>query len=377
MRVRLAAVLALVVAVVAGPRPVAAQFVAPGPPDWQGAVFLAPVDAGAGRPVFVAAEPGPAVASLGAGLVGGQAVSTWGTLGVGFDYLRPLWTFRDFTLAVPAANAASFPFFGDTGNVDSQFAFAPRVDYHYRFTDYNLGVRATGTFLNLSGHLQRDLATAAGTGQLTAASNLTIVAANLVEFTRRLELAELLDKDWGECEGLEKLLVDVGIGTRYSSITQDYTSTLVSAVGAANQSTRYSVQSFQGIGLTGSMNVVLPLTDNLVAFSDTRASVLVGENRKESSLTVVVAGQPGRADKIAQARTEFIPVVELELGMEWGRELVAHLRDQTAGFLFTVRAAFVGQFWGDVGPLSAGSAQGFRRSDLFLVGANVMVGLHR
>src|SRR5437773_12446323 len=28
---------------------------------------------------------------------------------IGFDFLRPFWTNRDFTLAVPAANAGSFP----------------------------------------------------------------------------------------------------------------------------------------------------------------------------------------------------------------------------------------------------------------------------
>ena len=67
----------------------------------------------------------------------------------------------------------------------------------------------------------------------------------------------------------------------------------------------------------------------------------------------------------------------METGLQWGAELANSLRNGTLPPLCTIRVAAVGQFWGDVGPLSAGSPQGFRTSNLFLVGAHVMVGLHR
>jgi len=42
---------------------------------------------------------------------------------------------------------------------------------------------------------------------------------------------------------------------------------------------------------------------------------------------------------------------------------------------FCVRLALVGQYWGGMGPLSAGSTQGFRTNDLFLAGVSVQIGL--
>jgi hypothetical protein len=345
-----------------------------------GMLVVSPMSADAAAPLFAAGPQGAFV--QGGGTAGGYGVSAWGALEVGFDYIRPFWTSRDFTLVVPAAAAGSFPVFGDVGSVDSDFAFAPRIDYHYRFADSDYGVRASGTFLSLTGHLQRGLSStpAGAVGDLTANSSLTVVSANLVEFTRQVILADLLAEDDEETKCLRALkgwLVDLGIGTRYSSVSQNYTGSLTSGPGNLNMSTRYSSQSFQGVGLTVSAKGTWAAGDNLVLFNDTRCSLLVGENRKDSTLTVAVAGQPGQVDTLSQSRSEFIPVVECEVGVEWGRDLTAHLWGGSAAGLLTVRAALVGQYWGDVGPLSAGSPRGFSRSDLFLVGANVMVGLHR
>ncbi len=359
---------------------------------------------GAGGPILLMPEPrfggrlfanegvSPEGRLLAGGTVGGHPINQTrlGTLHVGFDYLRPLWTFRDFTLAVPVNRAGDFPLLGDTGHVDNHFAFAPRVKYNYDISsalsdleddvDFPISdVGASGTFLNLSGRLRRQVTSAGGAfGELNANSSLTIVTANLVEAGKRLRYARLVEtKEREPWEPLRDLEIELRIGTRYSSIDQNYTGSLTSGTGAANVSTRYSSQSFRGIGLTTALNFLLPRGNDWLLFFNTRASILVGDNRKDSTLTVNVIGQPAVSETIGESSSVYLPIVELELGFEWGREMALRFAGRDAVTLFSVRAALVSQFWGDVGPLSAGSTQAFRTSDLFLVGGHIMVGFHR
>src|SRR5437868_3169018 len=58
------------------------------------------------NPLFLDGGPVP---SRVAGTVAGQGLPTLGNITIGFDYLRPFWSFRDFTLAVPGRAAGSFP----------------------------------------------------------------------------------------------------------------------------------------------------------------------------------------------------------------------------------------------------------------------------
>jgi hypothetical protein len=335
----------------------------------------------AGGPLFlnqVPAPPPPAVAGRVAGTAGGQGITTsLGNIGIGFNYLRPYWSFRDFTLAVPAAFAGSFPLLGDTGHVDNQFAFVPRLVYNYHFNDLDFDVGASGTFLNLTGRLQREVSsTSAGIGDLTASSSLTIVVANLVEVGKEVYYPDLLGKDLTpKC--FQDVLVGMSIGTRYASIDQNYTGTLTNGVGnAANVATRYSTQSFKGLGLTGAVSFTLPFGSDWALVNNTRASVIIGDNRKDSSLTVSLAGQASPAATISQTKTAVVPILEHEVGIEWGMALADTIRAGDLQPVLTIRVSAVGQYWGGVGPLSAGSTQGYRASDLFLVGAQVVVGLH-
>jgi hypothetical protein len=338
-------------------------------------VIPGPAPGRAAMPLFL--SPDQVSALQAGGTAGGIGLSGFGAIHIGFDYLTPLWSFRDFTLAVPRENAGSFPLLGDTGHVDNHFAFAPRVDYNYLFTNWDFGVGASGTFYNLSGQLHRELSTLGlGAAQLDANSDLTIISANLVEVTKHLEYRDLKKKDYYCFDCLEDLLIDVSIGARYSSIDQNYTGSLTNGSAATSQTTRYSTQSFSGFGLTTSANFGLPVKKEFLLFTNLRTSLLVGDNKRASTLTVNVAGQPGRSDSISQTNTVFLPVVELEMGFEWQTAIFKRVTDNDKQPFVTLRAAFVGQFWGDVGPLSAGSTQAFRESDLFLVGATVMVGVH-
>src|SRR5207249_8504911 len=132
--------------------------------------------------------------SFSRGTIGGRASSSLGNIEIGFDYIRPYWSGRDFTLAVPAANAGSFPLLGNTGNVDDHFALAPHLNYKYDVSDI-LAIKATGSFMSLSGQLQRNLSPADGSvGNLTANSSLTIVSANLPEISTRFTYDELFSR---------------------------------------------------------------------------------------------------------------------------------------------------------------------------------------
>lgn len=344
---------------------------------------LVPLQAGAGAgisPFFLDSKAAGGPGLRANATVAGMSASNVGNIQVGFDFLRPYWSFRDFTLAIPAARAGSFPLLGDVGNVDDHFALVPRIVYKYDVSDPDFSVKAAGTFLNLSGRLERKISDSkAGEGTLTANSTLTIIAANIPEFSSRVYYGDLFPAgSLFNCRFFDDLAMDIGVGSRYSSIDQNYTGALTNSVsGGTNSTTRHSTQVFRGIGLTTSLDLSLPVQPNWIVFSNMRTSILVGDNIKNSTLAIDVVGMPGSTNIITQTRTEFVPVLDLELGTEWGVEIGERLRKNAPPPLFTVRAAAVSQFWGGVGPLSAGSAQEYRNSNLVLVGAHVMVGFHR
>src|SRR5205814_6155448 len=77
-------------------------------------------------PLFL--DSGSTVRVVAGGTVGGLAATTSnGRLSAGFDYLRPFWSFRDFTLAIPPGYQAAFPAFPGIGHTDNDFAFVPQV----------------------------------------------------------------------------------------------------------------------------------------------------------------------------------------------------------------------------------------------------------
>ena len=319
--------------------------------------------------------------------VDGRSTSELGKIEIGFDYLRPYWDNRDFILAVPATSAGSFPLLGDIGHVDNHFSLRPNVKFGYNVMN-DLAVKADGTFLNLTGHLERTIGPDAALANLTANSSMTIVTATFPEITARFYYRDHV----GEGAHLENLLIDLGLGTRYASINQDYTGTLTNSLATGkNETTRFSHQDFKGVGLTSSLNFILPVhpewdydeandvdvraLPGWDLYTNLRGSILVGDNRKNSALTVTVAGVPGQSTSIEQDKTEFIPVFEIETGVAWTRTF-GFINSPNAG-IFTVRAGLTAQIWGNVGPLSAGSPQGFETSNLYLVGCHVMVGFVR
>jgi hypothetical protein len=312
------------------------------------------------------------------GTADGLALNLGTGLEIGFDFVRPLWTFRDFTLAVPGFARGGFPLLADAGHTDDHFGFVPRLDLNYRFADSDLGLGASGSYLSLSGNLQRNVVLPQGVALLSATSSLTLATANLLEVTFHVDAVDLFAKQKDCPKGLEDVLLDVSLGARYSSLDQNYTGSLSDSVNGVAVTTRSSSQSFQGFGLTSSATASLPEGENWLLFSRLRGSVLVGENIKRSTLTVDVPGFPGLPNTISDDTTEFIPVLETEIGVVWGTELNVPVdQREKKGLSYLVKASFIADYWADVGPLSAGSTQAFRSSDLFLLGASLMVGVQR
>ncbi len=312
------------------------------------------------------------------GIVGGFGQNSHANASVGFTYLVPFWSFQAFQLAVPKHFESQFPVFGTTGTVDSEFAYAPRVNLDYYVDEIDATIGASGTFLSLSGRIDRQAGGTTGpAGQLTANANLTLVSANLVEFGRQYAFSDLFPRK-AEHKGLADTIVDLRIGTRYVSVDQNYTGTVTSSgVGTPGSAitNRFSTQTFRGIGLTSAMTWEIPYGTNWAFYSTTRLSVLLGDNRRNSSISVAVPGQPAFADVQFENRTLLVPVTELEMGAEWGEELAVRLREGLPMPQFVVRVAGVGQYWGGLGPLSAGdSRQKFRDTDLFLVGGYIQAG---
>lgn len=339
-------------------------------------LLLAPTDTQVVGLDGLAAPPAgrPVVGAVG-GLVGGYGVSNRANVNAGFTYLVPLWSFRDFQLAAPKEFENLFPVFGDTGPVDTQFAYAPRVNVDYYVADLDFGIGTSGTFLNLSGRVDRQATSSPGaSGQLNAHLNLTLVSANLVEFSRQFAFLDLFPRKDPKHQSVADSVVDLRIGTRYVSLEQNYTGTLTGGSDGVNVTTRTSTQSFRGIGLTTAGSWVLPTGANWAWLLSARQSVLLGDNRRSSSVTVTTQQLQGFAATQFDDRTVLVPVTELETGFDWGLDLAERLRNGLEPPRFTVRVAAVGQYWGGLGPLSAGSSQGFRHTNLFLVGGYVQAG---
>jgi hypothetical protein len=312
------------------------------------------------------------------GLVGGHGVDNRANASVGFTYLVPLWSFRAFQLPVPRGFESFFPEFGSSGPVDTHFAYAPRVNLHYYVADWDLEIGTTGTFLNLSGRVDRQTSGTAGpSGLLTAYANLTLVSATLPEFGRKFAFEELFPEKAEAKPRLVDSVLDLRIGTRYVGLDQNYSGTLIASgtgVPGSSVATRFSSQTFRGIGLTAVAIWEIPCWSNWAFYTSVRESAILGENRRNSSVTVTVPGQPGFADAQLESRTVLVPVTELEFGADWGMDLATRMREGLDPPRFVIRTAAVAQYWGGLGPLSAGSNQNFRSTDLFLVGGYIQAG---
>ena len=279
---------------------------------------------------------------------------------------------------MPGATPSSPLLLGDAGDVQHDFDFVPKIRYEYEINDLGLGVQASGELLSLNATLKRTLTTDAGTGVLDASSKLEIVVANILEGTKSFLLKDLLK----DCDCLEKWhvdesLVEVTIGTRYSSLHQKFEATLTNG---PNSGRLLSTQDFTGIGLTSSLSFQWPIGGSFVLYHGVRGSLLIGDNGRDSTFTLTVPGTAGanRQVTLGESKTDLLPVGELEVGIAWGMELGSPLLSPAAAApkpLAWVKVGLAGQIWGDAGMLSAAEVPPhLHDSNLYLVGFSVLVG---
>jgi len=313
-------------------------------------VFLAPID---DQALFIS-----------------EAVTTARTFkaDIGFDYLQPWFSSRSVSLRVPAPAGGSV--FGGADNFSNDFAFIPSVNIAYQFDDLGFGVAASGKLLNLTGKLNRNLISDAGNGNLIVNSSLDIAVANLVEAVVPFDLAD------SRCFGHSCLgdMAFVGtIGSRYAHVRQHYDAALTVATGAAtNSGTLVANQLYNGFGLTGSLTALYPLSERLALYSSARASILVGNDQRDSTIKVDKSNLT-----VEENRTLFMPTGEIEVGIAYGMPLPHRGPPQTVAPLLWFKTGFVGQVWGDIGLLHVNDRLGnqFNDSNLVLYGFTVQVGL--
>lgn len=351
-------------------------------PAAAGQFLLAPTDTQVVGLTDTPAAPAssPTIGAI-AGGVGGHGVSNQTNVSIGFTYIMPLWTYRDFQLAVPNQFKGAFFPFANIGAVDTQFAYAPRVNLDYYVADMDFSVGTSGTFFNLTGKIDRQLTNNDGTtGQLSAHSSLTIVSANLVEVGRQFAFLDLFPWKDPKHECVADSILGLRLASRYVSVDQNYTGFLTGVspgtgmngpMPGTNSATRFSSQTFRGIGISAAADWLFPFGNNWAWFFNSQQSLILGDNRRTSSISVIAPGFAGApfSESLFDNPSSLVPITELEVGIEWGLDHAERLRTGQPPPRFTVKVAGVGQYWSGLGPLSAGSKeQGFHHSDLFLVG---------
>ncbi len=291
--------------------------------------------------------------------------------GIGFNYLRPFWATRSLALTVPVGSSPTAGVIGATGDLSGSFAFVPKLDASYHLPDTGVAAGASAQFLGLNGTLQRTITTTAGSADLNANSNLTIISANLAEVRLAIDMGPFADNH--PCfQCLEDDVLTISLGTRLELIQQHYNATLRSGL---NTSSADGNQDFTGIGLTSEVADVHPLGERWSLYSNTRGSALLGTNNRKSVVSVVSAGSTaGSNNNLVENKTILLPVLELEMGVQYHLPLKTQSGDGRPPVLF-VRAGAVGQFWWNIGFLSAADGSvSFGNRTLYLVGATLVAG---
>jgi hypothetical protein len=146
----------------------------------------------------------------------------------------------------------------------------------------------------------------------------------------------------------------LGAGVRYAHISQNYDGTWAAVPTDPTQDTittaLMSAHSFDGFGPVVSAEGRYPLGSSGVALlGSLRGALLLGTGSQWANLTTTEVDPTGNLvsqSSLGQSRSigGAVPVMEFELGAEWGQQFGA--------YRLTLQTAFVGQAWFDVGNAS-------------------------
>ncbi len=251
--------------------------------------------------------------------------------------------------------------------------FYPKLDIAVNYVGVKPGsFTVSAAYLRLDG--DRDRLTTLGGGLIAreeSDSKLDLIVADLVGVKWPAEdKRPHYDKWW-----------QAGVSIRYATLDQRFNSRVTQG---ASVTILNATQNFNGIGISAMAGCRLPLTrthfdrstgDPPCLYSNIRGSLLAGPNRKASTLQV-----PGQtAINIESDERSLVPVGEAEFGFAWGTATASLLRwgyvSESNPTIVGLKVAAVGQFWGNVGYLSAArpSQSRFNAGDLYLYGAVVTV----
>lgn len=291
------------------------------------------------------------------------------SIAVGFDFLQPSWSNDSFQQLLPGTTAALFPGLNLDTEVDHDFGLSPRIDVGLGASDSEYGLSAGFNTINLSGSLRQNTAGMASNDSIDAQSAINILSVNLPEVSRVIPL------DIFEDDQVDEATLELRVGTRYSAINQIFTAALRQGSGSAV--TTSSFHDFRGVGLTAAANLSLPVTNAFWLYGNSRGSMLLGRNERQSNYSVVVAGGGAgtSSNTVTEDKTDIIPVGEFETGIVW--DLAEQFCDEGTdpSNLVWLKLGFVGQVWSDVGLVSAGTGQPFREGSLWLKGFTFQAGV--
>jgi hypothetical protein len=293
---------------------------------------------------------------------------------MGIYFMRPYWSRRDFSISVPGGNGAGAVLLSDTRDVARDYTVAPVLNLTLQFT--NLDLTFTGVQYALASTVDQTINAGATNASLAGKSSLTIREATAGEVSVRLPCPDCLKDCFGE-----KCDAKLGLGPYYLYLDQTYIAILVNG---ANKTSLNSSQNYEGFGIVGALHLKTGQHQFGVddqkhpwycrLYSDITGAILIGTNKRISDLNVTGATSPS----IRNSVTDYVPVGNLELGVEVGKQNLVKFTSTRAesgygngingdaGF----RLGAIVQVIGDMGLTSAASPnnRSLNNGSLYLVG---------
>lgn len=275
----------------------------------------------------------------------GEATGGW--FGdIGFYVLRPQWSGGNPAFAAQTTDVGTGATARQQFDFDHDYNFAPLVSIGYAGPN-GLGFRGRwwtlrsreGFDTGVTGTPDDNYAFATpsllGTGGNVNIGDGEEVAGS---FRNRLAMDVIdLERTWSNHFGRSALLLSSGV--RYAHVGQTYDADLAFSDGidpTINNAFRFN-NTFNGVGPTAALQAFRQIgTTNLSVYGLSRGSLLFGE-RRQRAFSVV----DGVDDQVSLTHNSVLPVMEIEAGTNWTRNMGA--------YDFFAEGGFVGMVWFNAG----------------------------
>jgi hypothetical protein len=292
------------------------------------------------------------------------SILTGGEGKLGFYFLRPYWAKRDFGISVSGGPDGTI--LGDGRDVAHDYSAALVGKIGVTFPN-TMSIAFSGFNLSLDSHLNRSFQSGMTAATLQASNTFNLTELTALEVPFSIQPPPVF-QDWLPKDNACKLTVAV----QYLQLTQDYHAALVAAMNSTNLN---SHQDFTGFGVTVAAATQTRDWHGWSGYANLRGAVLIGTNNRNGNFSST--GLP--AVSATETRTDFVPVGELEVGIEWEPKRLAYsptqARPKTASdAVLAFRAGFVGQVIGDAGlPTVTHDQRAFDNGAVFLAGFGALI----